>query len=189
MAHVMTDFEKHALSVIRPLRSAQWQADFTWDDLEVSLARMAQRYGGLDLTPDFQRGHVWTPSQQLHFIENCLRGVVASSGFLLQFNCPSWTYDAVDSDLPPGLQCVDGLQRYTAVTQFCAGHIQPFGFNIQQLALTRFSPARFHMKIAVHDFTRREDLLDHYLSINAGGTPHSPEEISRVRDLLAQARQ
>ncbi|EJH4818704.1 hypothetical protein LDZ95_23610 [Pseudomonas aeruginosa] len=47
---------------------------------------------------------------------------------------------------------------------------------------------RIHMKIAIHDFTRRADLLDHYLSINAGGTPHSADEIERVRGLLAQAK-
>ncbi|MEN1450680.1 hypothetical protein, partial [Pseudomonas aeruginosa] len=47
---------------------------------------------------------------------------------------------------------------------------------------------RIHMKIAIHDFTRRADLLDNYLSINAGGTPHSADEIERVRGLLAQAK-
>lgn len=188
MAREVSEFERHALSIIKPLRTAKWQADFRWDRLEESIANMGNDYGGLELNPDFQRGHVWAPSQQVHFIENCLRGVVASNGFLIQFNSPSWNDDASDSDLPPGLQCVDGLQRYTAVTEFVKGNVKPFGFTAQELSGTQFSAKSIHMKVAIHDFTSREHLLDHYISINAGGTPHSAEEIERVRGLLAQAK-
>lgn len=188
MTREISEFEQRALSIIKPLRTAKWQADFRWDRLEDSIASMGNDYGGLELNPDFQRGHVWTPAQQVHFIENCLRGVVASNGFLIQFNSPSWNDDSSESDLPPGLQCVDGLQRYTAVTEFVKGNVRPFGFTAQELSRTQFSPIRIHMKVAIHDFTSRADLLDHYLSINAGGTPHSAEEIARVRDLLEQAK-
>lgn len=188
MAQVISEFEQHALSIIRPLRTAKWQADYDWDDLEDGLARLATRHGGLELNPDFQRGHVWSKAQQTHFIENCLRGVVASSGFLLQFNCPGWFDDVASTDLPSCLQCVDGLQRYTAVTEFMKGNVQPFGFTAEQLSSTQFSPRRFHMKVAVHDFAKRADLLEHYLAINAGGTPHSADELERVRGLLAQAK-
>jgi len=189
MARELSEFELHALSVIKPLRTAKWQADFRWDRLEENVASLGAEYGGLELIPDFQRGHVWTRAQQVHFIENCLRGVVASSGFLIQFNSPSWNDESADSDLPPGLQCVDGLQRYTAVTEFAKGNVKPFGFTAQELLRTQFHPGRFHMKVAVHDFTLRADLLEHYLSINAGGTPHAAEEIERVQGLLAQAKQ
>lgn len=44
------------------------------------------------------------------------------------------------------------------------------------------------MKVAIHDFTKRAELLENYLSINAGGTPHSAEEIARVRAMLANAQ-
>lgn len=188
MPREISDFEQRALSIIKPLRTAKWQADFHWFTLEEHISTMGDDYGGLDLNPDFQRGHVWSPSQQVHYIENCLRGIVASSGLLIQFNSPSWNDDGINSDLPPGLQCVDGLQRYTAVTEFVKGNVKPFGFTVQELVGTRFSPKRIHMKVAIHDFTCREDLLEHYLAINAGGTPHSTEEIERVRMLLAQAR-
>ncbi len=188
MAREISDFEQQALNIIKPLRAAKWQADFPWHRLERSIANMGADYGGLELIPDFQRGHVWTQAQQTHFIENCLRGVVPSSGLLIQFNSPTWNEDVTDSDLPPGLQCVDGLQRYTAVTEFVKGNVKPFGFTAEELAGTQFAPARIHMKIAIHDFAYRADLLEHYLSINAGGTPHSAEEIERVRGLLADAK-
>jgi hypothetical protein len=188
MARELSDFEQYAESIIKPLRAAKWQSDYRWSTMENSLAGLGKDYGGLELCPDFQRGHVWTPEQQTHFIENCLRGVVTSAGFLIQFNSPNWNLDNSNTDLPSGLQCVDGLQRYTAVVGFVEGKVKPFGFNAEELQGTQFSPKQFHMKIAVHDFTRREDLLEHYIAINAGGTPHGPDEIARVRELLAKAK-
>lgn len=187
MARQISDHEQHLISVIKPLATAKWQADYRWDDLERSLAKLGSDYGCLELNPDFQRGHVWTPEQQVHFIENCLRGVVASNGFLIQFNCPEWSDPNPDTDLPSGLQCVDGLQRYTAVTEFVKGNVKPFGYTAEELQGTQFAVYRFHMKVAVHSFTKRSDLLEHYLAINAGGTPHSPAEIERVRGLLKGA--
>lgn len=188
MSRVISDFEQHLLNVIQPLHAAKWQSDFRWFDLERSLARLAADYGGLDLCPDFQRGHVWSSDQQRHFIENCLRAVVPSSAFLIQFNCPEWGEPDSETDLPVGLQCVDGLQRYTAVTEFVKGNVKPFGFTATELAGTHFSPKRMNMKVAIHGFTKRADLLSQYLALNAGGTPHSAEEIARVRSLLAESQ-
>ncbi len=188
MARELSEFEQHVLTIVRPLHTAKWQADYRWDSLEKSLANLGNDYGGLELNPDFQRGHVWTAFQQAHYIENCMRGIVASSGFLIQLNCADWGEPDPESDLPKGLQCVDGLQRYTAVTEFVKGNVKPFGFTAQELSGTQFSPKRIYMKVAIHGFTKRADLLAHYLALNAGGTPHSAEEIERVRGLLAQAQ-
>lgn len=188
MSRDLPEFEQHLLSIIKPLHAAKWHADYRWDSLEKSLANLGNDYGGLELDPDFQRGHVWTPSQQTHFIENCMRGVVTSSGFLIQFNCADWGDEDAQTDLPKGLQCVDGLQRYTAVTEFVKGNVKPFGYSAQELLGTQFSPKRIYMKVAIHAYTKRADLLAHYLALNAGGTPHSAEEIERVRGLLAQAQ-
>lgn len=181
-------FKKQLDDLIKPLRTAKWQADFHWSRLDKGIAEIGNDYGGLELIPDFQRGHVWTEAQQVHYIENCMRGVVASSGCLLQFNCPNWSRDTPDTDLPNGLQCVDGLQRYTAVTRFVRGELKPFGLSAADLVGTKYDPKSLTMKVAVHDFTKRSDLLEHYLSINAGGTPHSAEEIARVRALLEVAK-
>ena len=172
---------------IRPLQTAKWQADYPWNRLEAAIEEMGEDFGGLELSPDFQRGHVWTPEQQSHFIENCLRGVIASDGYLLQFNCPNFDFESSSGDLPAGLQCLDGLQRYTAVVRFVRGEIGAFGYRAEELDRTAFCPRRYRMKVAIHTFQWRVDLLDHYLAINAGGTPHSPEEIARVRQLLVDA--
>jgi hypothetical protein len=188
MAREIGSFEQGLIELIKPLGTAKWQADYRWDKIEGSLEGLGDDYGGLELIPDFQRGHVWSKQQQVHFVENCLRGVVASNGFLIQFNCASWNENAKSTDLPPGLQCVDGLQRFTAITAFVKGEVKPFGLSIDDLKGSQFHPSKFYMKVSVHTFASRVDLLSHYLAINSGGTQHSNDEIARVRGLLDQAK-
>lgn len=183
MAREASEYEQELERLIRPLRAASWEADYEWGHIETSLPRIANDYGGLDLIPDFQRGHVWTEAQQSRFVEACIRGVVPSSGYLIQFNCANWKLDGTPTDLPDGFQCVDGLQRYTAITRFMRDEIRAFGLLASDLMGTQFSPKRMRVRMAVLDFTERADLLDHYLAINSGGTPHSLEEIERVRAL------
>lgn len=169
--------------IIKPLSTARYECDADWSYVNKHLAGWEQDYGGLELNPDFQRGHVWTKDQQINFIENCLRGVVSSSGFLLQFNCPNWD-DEKPSDLPKGFQCIDGLQRLTAVQEFLKGNVRPFGLTPEDLLFSSFSiKSNFRFRLAVHTFRDKVQLLDHYLAINTGGTPHSKEEIDRVTKL------
>lgn len=155
MAREHNDHEQQLCELIKPLRAARWTTDIQWADLERRLEKLGQDYGGLELVPDFQRGHVWTQRQQVHYIENCLRGVVPASSLLIQFNCPEFSDDGSDSDLPDGLQCVDGLQRYTAVTEFVQGRIKPFGLTVQEYVGTQFSAKRMFIKVAIHGYTRR----------------------------------
>lgn len=177
--------------IIRPLQTAKYEADVEWRYIQKALEEYAKDYGGMDLTPDFQRGHVWTPRQQQHYIENVLRGVISTSGFIIQLNCPNWEMgdDGYSGDLPRGMQCIDGLQRITAVTQFLAGEVKPFGLAVDDLNGSSFSMkmSRYRFRLAIHNFKTRAQLLQHYLDLNAGGTPHSSDEIERVskmRDAL-----
>lgn len=174
--------------IIKPLRTAKYECDFDFRYLRTALTGFEQDYGGLELDPDFQRGHVWTEFQQTHYIENILRGVVSSSGFLVQFNCPNWDNDddEYSGDLPPGFQCIDGLQRITAVLDFIDGKVKPFGLNVDDLDYSAFSirGSLHRFRIAVHNFQSKKELLQHYIDLNAGGTPHSKEELDRVRQML-----
>lgn len=40
------------------------------------------------------------------------------------------------------------------------------------------------MKVNVNDLKTKREVLEWYVQMNAGGTPHSPEEIERVRRLM-----
>jgi hypothetical protein len=174
------------IDLIRRLKDPVYQVDVMFRYVEKTLEGLAEDYGSLEMCPDFQRGHVWTPDQKRHFIENVFRGVIPESGLVIQFNCPQFHRGGVSpySDLPTGVQCLDGLQRITAVQKFHAGVIKPFGLSVDQFRQSStFNPDRmlFRLKFAIYDFQSKRDVLDHYLAINAGGTPHSKSEIDRVK--------
>lgn len=131
----------------------------------------------LDVCPDFQRGHVWTEAQQIAFVEFCLRG--GGSSRTLLFNCPGWQHASAIGQMV----LVDGLQRLTAVQCFLAGEIPAFGHFLKDYEdPRRLRNQRF--SIYVNDLPTRAAVLEWYLQLNAGGTPHAAEEISRVQALL-----
>jgi hypothetical protein len=178
-------------ALIRPIAFARYEVDIPMNHIESTLAGYARDWESLDLTPDYQRGHVWTQSQQTYFIENLLRGVVTSAGLLIQWNCPNWEDDKYSGELPRGMQCIDGLQRLSAMREYLAGRILPFGLHIKDLEGSRYSMKRnrWSMRFAVYNFATRAELLQHYLDINGAGTPHSRQELDRVRLLREQSLQ
>lgn len=90
-----------------------------------------------------------------------------------------------------GIQCIDGLQRLTALRDFVAGRFKVFnGYTLQDLEGTSFSFRRTGMAWTLEMFTiaTRADLLQFYLDLNTGGVVHASEEIRRVTGLLDNAR-
>ena len=126
---------------------------------------------GLELNPDFQRGHVWTEEQQIAFIEYFLMGGEVGT---LYFNAPNWPDDCKN------YVCVDGLQRITAFTKFYNNELQAFGLYYKEYT---GRPSNW-IKVNVNNLKTRKEVLKWYLEINSGGTPHTKEELDRVRKLL-----
>ena len=139
---------------------------------------------GVDLNPEFQRGHVWTEQQQVHYLENVFRGIVDEAGLTIRFNCPTWRNDiAEDSDLIDQMVCVDGLQSLNSFRKFIAGEIEVFGIAYKRLP-RRILLRSINIIIKMFDFQYYKDLLQYYVDINGGGTVHTEEELERVRKLL-----
>mgnify|MGYP003299344401 CR=1 FL=1 len=137
---------------------------------------------GLVLNPDFQRGHVWTEEQQVAFVEFMLMG--GKSANVVYFNAPDWPSTYNDGTYV----CVDGLQRITALQRFINNEIKVFGHYFDEFE-GRLSITRCSMEIRVNNLKTREQVIQWYLEMNTGGTPHSKEEIDRVKELLKQAKQ
>lgn len=178
---------------IRPMPRATYTVDIHLSALEDFLARqqadIESMGGSFELEPDFQRGHVWNAGQRIRFVEGLLRST-ANCGLL--FNCPGWERAGVPGgDIPDHtFQCVDGLQRLTAVRKFMAGEFSVFDeLYACDLQGTPFDPRRYRVSVSVFEFNHRHDLLDFYIRLNRGGTVHSDEELERVQDLLEKALQ
>lgn len=136
---------------------------------------------GLILNPDFQRGHVWTEEQQEKYIEYLLRGGV--TGKDIYFNKPSWHCKATtDYD---DFVCVDGLQRITAIMKFQRNELKAFGLRYNEF---EGEPREImsRLSIRINDLQCKKDVLQWYVEMNEGGTPHSVDEIQRVKNMIAE---
>lgn len=178
---------------IRPHPTSQYAADVFISELERYLAGLQkdamQQGGQLELVPDFQRGHVWTEVQQIAYVEAMIAGRVTCRIMLNGPGFNSLQLGKPEGDIHPHLmQCIDGLQRLTAVRRFMAGEFTVFGdLHAADLVGTPFDPRRIRVRFEIFGFARRAELLEFYLQLNAGGTPHTDEELARVEHLLHEA--
>jgi len=147
-----------------------------WRSLEDNLKRYCEESPGLDLDPDFQRGHVWTREQQIAYVEFGFRG--GQSGKHILTNCPGW----MGSWKGPHV-LVDGKQRITAVLAFLHDEIPAFGVKYSEFE-DKLSPFDPHFIFCVNTLETRAEVLRWYCELNDGGVVHSPEEIARVRGML-----
>ncbi len=161
---------------------AHYEVDVAWryvEDTLTSWADTAGGMGGLDLSPDYQRAHVWTREQQIAYVEYQLMG--GEVGRNIVFNSPDW-----GRGYQRPTELVDGKQRLEAVRAFMRDEFPVFGhvFSAYTDKLTNLLTFKFR----VCSLETREEILQLYLNINAGGTPHTKDELDRVRALLMEAR-
>lgn len=141
------------------------------------------RDAGLLLNPDFQRGHIWTEKQQIAWLEYHLRG--GKSGNTIYLNNPLWK----DGSIPKHGEyvCVDGLQRITAAQRFIHNEIKVFGSYFNEYE-DRIRVSQATMILNVNDLKTKKEVLQWYVDMNSGGTPHTDDEIERVKRMIEQLK-
>ena len=163
-------------------RSGSWECDFDLVRL-VRYIEELEKEEGLQLNPNFQRGHVWTEEQQIAFLEYFLRG--GKSGTTIYLNKPDWQRAGTVNGYNDFV-CVDGLQRITAVKRFVNNEIPVFGAYFKEYEdKSRVLPYGF--KLNINDLKTESEVLQWYIDMNSGGTPHTAEEIERVKRLMEEA--
>ena len=105
------------------ISDGSYQVNMSWEYLIEWLDQRVKEEG-LQLNPDFQRGHVWTEEQQIKFLEFILQG--GKTGRTLYFNDPYW-HSVRPKTGYADFVCVDGLQRITAIQRFMNDEIRVFG--------------------------------------------------------------
>jgi len=164
---------------------APYNVDVSWDSLEHHLERYnevhpAEGIGGLDLNPDFQRGHVWTEDKQIAYVEFILRGGKSSKD--VYFNHPNWM-----GSFKGEMVLVDGKQRIEAVRQFMSSKIKAFGHYCNEYDdQPNMLDASFSFHI--NNLKTRAEVLQWYLDLNTGGVVHTNEEIEKVKTLLRKEK-
>ena len=147
----------------------------------------------VDLNPIFQRGHVWTREQQVAYIENFLRSPQTVNKTIYMndlFIYGSAGKVTDENNMVAGkIVCLDGLQRLTAALDFIHGKFTVFGGVSYDDILNSPSRTRI-LNECVFDInylllSNNKEVIDFYVDFNAGGTPHTKEEIERVKNLIA----
>lgn len=165
---------------ITDLADPAWTAPTHGCDFEIKYLEHGLETWNIDTNPPYQRGHVWSDEQRSAFLGYWLQGGTVPTLWI--WEPPTAKEDA--GEARPEL--IDGKQRLTAWLMWWRGEI---GANVDgRMIFVGETDKRFR----VHHTTRftfvrlnsRADVMRFYLRLNGGGTPHSPEELKRVRDLL-----
>ena len=161
-------------------RDGSYSVDVPLDYVKEAYERYVDRFG-LDLDCDFQRAHAWTLAQKTAYIEFLLRGGRGSND--IRFNHPCWMRFGEDD---AQMVCVDGKQRLTACLEFVDNKVPIFGGNYFKDYEDAPRFVKSCLKFIVNDLETRQEVLEWYLQINEGGTPHTEEELEKVRNLLKE---
>jgi len=130
----------------------------------------------LNMEPDFQRIHVWTPDQQTRYMEFILRGGNSSTD--IYFNCPGW-----QGSYEGPFELVDGKQRLAACLGFMMGTVPIFG-GLYIGDFTDKPNFSATLQFNINTLKTRREVLQWYLDINSGGVIHTTDELDKVRNLL-----
>lgn len=177
--------KKMKFSDIKQYPFSSYQCNVSWDFLKIHLDNWSERLcggketkDGLELSPSFQRGYVWTEAQQTAYCENILKG--CKSGRDVFFNNPTWmgSYRAKTV-------CIDGQQRIGAVLAFLDGKIKVFGHYVSEFEdKSRLCSPDFVFHVFKID--NQEELIRFYLSLNTGGSAHTDEDLAPAYEELKQ---
>lgn len=167
---------------IRQITYGSYKVNVGWNYLMKKIEEDVQEMG-LDLNPDFQRGHVWTEAQQISYVEWILRG--GRSGREILTNCVNFHHGKFGEYV-----LVDGKQRLTAITRFMNNEIPAFGHKIDEISEGRRGLFGIGADViwCINDLPDRASVIEWYLAHNGGGTVHAEAELERVRKLLEEER-
>lgn len=154
---------------------ANYSVHVPWKHLSKQLNDFRDDYD-LDLDPEFQRAHVWTKKQKEAYIEWMLRG--GFSGHNVFFNCPGWLNGGTKQ-----LILVDGKQRIDAVLSFLNNRTMAFGLKHKDFD-GELSITKPYFIFNINNLETEKEVLEWYLLINSGGTPHKKKEINKVKKML-----
>jgi hypothetical protein len=166
---------------IKKFPFASYRADISLDYTMDILSKYIYEYG-FEMNPEFQRGHVWTPEQQISYMEFRLKGGL--SGKDIYFNDPYWQSISPRKGYNR-LVCVDGLQRLSAAMSFLLGEIPVFGSYVHEYEQGLIMSG-LHQMFTFHiaKLKSHKEVMEWYVSLNQGGTPHRQEEIEKVKLMI-----
>lgn len=171
----------------KAVSDGSWQCNYSLVRLVNQIEELVEQEG-LQINPDFQRGHVWTEDQQIAFIEALLSNR-AKNAKVIYLNIPDWlpSRDRPKNSNYKDAVIVDGLQRYTAIKRFINDEIKVFESYCSEFEDNIRMAS--DMIVNINMLQSKKQVLRWYLEMNSGGTPHTEEELRKVEKLLSLEKQ
>lgn len=171
--------------LIQPMQQPDRTYDIEASHIDEKLQIWGGRYGGLEIYPDYQRGNDWEQADQIHYIENLLRGNVDRKGKTILVNIVGFGTDAVKTNIEHAVTILDGLQRYTAIEAFKKAEFTIFnGLSLQDLEHSKYHLQEIELHLAVYNFADKVQLLKFYKMINQTGKAHKQSEFDRIDSMI-----
>jgi hypothetical protein len=159
---------------------------------------------GLDLTPPYQRGKVWTEDQQIALIRSWLTGTPTGVVIFNDRATSEWKdangYDPIDRG-EPMYACIDGQQRITAARAWFGDELAvpaswfpakdvlatedtedgPYvRWSGLRLPRQRHFANRAHLTVATARVATIQEEAAVYLLVNGGGTPQTDANMANA---------
>jgi len=165
------------------IEDGNWECNFEINSVWDWINRHDKEYGSkLNLNPSFQRSHVWTQTQQIEWLEFFLRG--GKTGRVIYLNKPDWqAHRFYKKGTYNEFVVVDGKQRLEACRRFLENEIKVFNSFYSEYT-DKIRMMRASLRINVNTLQTEREVIQWYLQMNTGGTPHTQEEINKVKKLL-----
>ncbi len=168
------------------VRDGNWECNFDLDSVWDWINRKGDQGIPINLDPSFQRAHVWTQTQQIEWLEFFFRG--GKTGRVIYFNCPCWqSWREYKKNEYNEMVIVDGKQRLEAIRRFLNNEIKVFDSFYHEYT-DKLRAIQHTIRINVNTLQTEKEVIQWYLQMNSGGTPHTSAEIERVKNLLEQAQ-
>jgi hypothetical protein len=135
---------------------------------------------GLDLNPDYQRGHVWTMEDKVKLIDSIFKGVDIGKFVFIRRDY------GTDEHL---YEILDGKQRLTAIMEFREDRFRYNGLLYSELHPHDQSHIEFY-SIATADVSNptKEQIYNYFLKLNTGGKPMDVAQLEKVAKLLEEEK-
>lgn len=137
---------------------------------------------GLDLDPDYQRGHVWDNDQKVNLIDSIFKHVDIGKFAVVK---RPWGPDGNKPLTPKLYEVLDGKQRITAIIEYFLGRFPYKGKYFNELGYRDQGHfLSYSISYAESDYLTKEQKYRYFLKLNTSGTPVDPAHMKRVAGLL-----
>jgi hypothetical protein len=156
---------------------------FQQRDIQSLIRQYLNKYG-LDLDPDYQRGHVWDIDQKVNLIDSIFKNIDIGKFAVIK---RPWGPDGNRPLTRKLYEVLDGKQRITTIVDYYLGRFQYKGKYYNELGYRdQRHFTYFSVSYAESDYLTQEQKYRYFLKLNTTGTPVDPAHMDRVAGLLAE---